>query len=128
MNEVSRTSHLNCVRDCRILIWTRTVWCEKDIRGCFEAGAKRVSIDFTEGTHDLALLFSLLPLIPCSCVRFVTYALLSPLCITILTHPLPVSRILTLHLQAASPQSRILETPGQVPIFCKPPANLRGPK
>ncbi len=23
--------------------------CEKDIRGCFEAGAKRVSIDFTEG-------------------------------------------------------------------------------
>ena len=23
--------------------------CEKDIKGCFEAGAKRVSIDFTEG-------------------------------------------------------------------------------
>ncbi|KAL8910987.1 MAG: hypothetical protein Q9171_003756 [Xanthocarpia ochracea] len=23
--------------------------CEKDVRGCFEAGAKRVSIDFTEG-------------------------------------------------------------------------------
>ena len=23
--------------------------CEKDIRGCFETGAKRVSIDFTEG-------------------------------------------------------------------------------
>ncbi|MEJ7700113.1 MAG: hypothetical protein WKF71_10775 [Pyrinomonadaceae bacterium] len=23
--------------------------CEKDIRQCFEAGAKRVSIDFTEG-------------------------------------------------------------------------------
>lgn len=23
--------------------------CEKDIRGCFEAGAERVSIDFTEG-------------------------------------------------------------------------------
>lgn len=23
--------------------------CEKDIRGCFAAGAKRVSIDFTEG-------------------------------------------------------------------------------
>jgi hypothetical protein len=23
--------------------------CEKDIRGCFEIGAKRVSIDFTEG-------------------------------------------------------------------------------
>lgn len=23
--------------------------CEKDIRGCFEAGAKRVSMDFTEG-------------------------------------------------------------------------------
>ncbi len=23
--------------------------CEKDIRGCFEAGAQRVSIDFTEG-------------------------------------------------------------------------------
>lgn len=25
--------------------------CEKDIRGCFQAGAKRVSIDFTEGAH-----------------------------------------------------------------------------
>ena len=23
--------------------------CEKDIRGCFDAGAQRVSIDFTEG-------------------------------------------------------------------------------
>ena len=30
--------------------------CEKDIRGCFEAGAKRVSIDFTEG--ESFLLFS----------------------------------------------------------------------
>ena len=28
--------------------------CEKDIRGCFEAGAKRVSIDFTEGRYRLA--------------------------------------------------------------------------
>ena len=27
--------------------------CEKDIRGCFEAGAKRVSIDFTEGKTNL---------------------------------------------------------------------------
>ena len=27
--------------------------CEKDIRGCFEAGAKRVSIDFTEGKSYL---------------------------------------------------------------------------
>ncbi|MCJ1258589.1 hypothetical protein MMC24_006422 [Lignoscripta atroalba] len=27
--------------------------CEKDIRGCFEAGAKRVSIDFTEGRLSL---------------------------------------------------------------------------
>lgn len=33
--------------------------CEKDIRGCFEAGAKRVSIDFTEGrkSHPFTCLF-----------------------------------------------------------------------
>ena len=27
--------------------------CEKDIRGCFAAGASRVSIDFTEGQPPL---------------------------------------------------------------------------
>lgn len=30
--------------------------CEKDIRGCFDTGAKRVSIDFTEGIKDLIVL------------------------------------------------------------------------
>ncbi|EJU00537.1 UROD/MetE-like protein [Dacryopinax primogenitus] len=35
---------------CLSRIWlTRCKQCEKDIRGCFAAGAQRVSIDFTEG-------------------------------------------------------------------------------
>lgn len=30
--------------------YSRQTQSEKDIRGCFKTGAKRVSIDFTEGT------------------------------------------------------------------------------
>ena len=33
------------------------VECEKDIRGCFEAGAERVSIDFTEGPSQSSPIF-----------------------------------------------------------------------
>jgi hypothetical protein len=33
--------------------------CEKDIRGCFEIGAKRVSIDFTEGLLAQVMYYSI---------------------------------------------------------------------
>lgn len=44
INEVSRSA------SSIMIYWLiLCLQCEKDIRACFESGAKRVSIDFTEG-------------------------------------------------------------------------------